>query len=214
MINNPVENNYNNNNNNKIPVDNDNDNSNKNNYKHNLINHYTDFVPMMANQHESTIDQIRIDKEESKMSKMSQSNEELRSKKLDDWTPNPQKLLNLLLNLDAILESINSLKNINPTESNFNSKKEKNKLSSRACRLKKKAHFEANKIKLDGLKNEERFLSQLLETCQNLVANPEAQPNDLLQGLNMIESFENNYQCVSKDLEAYIEDIIQRHKDK
>lgn len=33
-------------------------------------------------------------------------------------------------------------------------RKEKNKLASRACRLKKKAQHEANKIKLFGLENE------------------------------------------------------------
>lgn len=41
------------------------------------------------------------------------------------------------------------------------SRKEKNKLASRACRLKKKAQHEANKIKLFGLENEHskiRFL--------------------------------------------------------
>lgn len=39
--------------------------------------------------------------------------------------------------------------NVRPT-----SRKEKNKLASRACRLKKKAQHEANKIKLFGLENE------------------------------------------------------------
>ena len=34
------------------------------------------------------------------------------------------------------------------------SRKEKNKLASRACRLKKKAQHEANKIKLSGLEEE------------------------------------------------------------
>jgi hypothetical protein len=34
------------------------------------------------------------------------------------------------------------------------SRKEKNKLASRACRLKKKAQHEANKLKLHGLEEE------------------------------------------------------------
>lgn len=41
-------------------------------------------------------------------------------------------------------------------------RKEKNKLASRACRLKKKAQHEANKIKLHGLEQEHskfKFLS-------------------------------------------------------
>ena len=36
------------------------------------------------------------------------------------------------------------------------SRKEKNKLASRACRLKKKAQHEANKLKCDGLLKEHR----------------------------------------------------------
>jgi len=43
-------------------------------------------------------------------------------------------------------------------------RKEKNKLASRACRLKKKAQHEANKIKLYGLHQEHRkYLSVLSE---------------------------------------------------
>jgi len=38
-------------------------------------------------------------------------------------------------------------------------RKEKNKLASRACRLKKKAQHEANKLKLHGLQEEHRELS-------------------------------------------------------
>jgi hypothetical protein len=45
------------------------------------------------------------------------------------------------------------------------SRKEKNKLASRACRLKKKAQHEANKLKLHGLEEEhsESFLSSKLQ---------------------------------------------------
>ena len=39
-------------------------------------------------------------------------------------------------------------------QSRTKSRKEKNKLASRACRLKKKAQHEANKIKLCGLEDE------------------------------------------------------------
>ena len=44
------------------------------------------------------------------------------------------------------------------------SRKEKNKLASRACRLKKKAQHEANKIKLTGLEDEH---SKLLNIKQH-----------------------------------------------
>ena len=40
------------------------------------------------------------------------------------------------------------------------SRKDKNKLASRACRLKKKAQHEANKIKLSGLEDEHSKLHE------------------------------------------------------
>lgn len=43
------------------------------------------------------------------------------------------------------------------------SRKEKNKLASRACRLKKKAQHEANKIKLYGLHQEHHKLMNMLQ---------------------------------------------------
>ncbi|KAJ8914191.1 hypothetical protein NQ315_015964 [Exocentrus adspersus] len=74
----------------------------------------------------------------------------------NDLTPNPRKLFNIGKELDKLGRIINDMTpvselpfNVRPT-----SRKEKNKLASRACRLKKKAQHEANKIKLSGLESE------------------------------------------------------------
>jgi hypothetical protein len=84
----------------------------------------------------------------------------------NDLTPNPRKLLMIGLELKKLSKVINELTPVAevPAGSKPNSRKEKNKLASRACRLKKKAQHEANKIKLHGLSAEQRkLLSQLTE---------------------------------------------------
>lgn len=71
----------------------------------------------------------------------------------NDLTPNPKKLLMIGLELKKLSKIINDLIPVYevPMVARNNSRKEKNKLASRACRLKKKAQHEANKIKLHGL---------------------------------------------------------------
>ena len=69
----------------------------------------------------------------------------------NDLTPNPKKLCTLGRELDKMMNMING---ITPAKDRPHSRKEKNKLASRACRLKKKAQHEANKIKLFGLDQE------------------------------------------------------------
>ncbi|CAH1112971.1 unnamed protein product [Psylliodes chrysocephalus] len=78
----------------------------------------------------------------------------------NDLTPNSRKLYNIGRELDKLGRIINDMTpvselpfNVRPT-----SRKEKNKLASRACRLKKKAQHEANKIKLSGLELEHKRL--------------------------------------------------------
>lgn len=71
-------------------------------------------------------------------------------------TPNPRKLYLIGKELDSLGKIINDM--IPVSELPFNvrpkTRKEKNKLASRACRLKKKAQHEANKLKLHGLEQE------------------------------------------------------------
>ncbi|KAM9819273.1 uncharacterized protein ACBT44_009165 isoform 1-T4 [Syngnathus typhle] len=82
-----------------------------------------------------------------------------------DLTPNPQKLHNIgeqLQKLNAAIDSVGPVNDL-PALARARSRKEKNKLASRACRLKKKAQHEANKIKLWGLNQEyENLLGALL----------------------------------------------------
>lgn len=74
----------------------------------------------------------------------------------NDLTPNPKKLLMIGLELKKLSRIINDLAPVVdlPLNARNKTRKEKNKLASRACRLKKKAQHEANKIKLYGLQRE------------------------------------------------------------
>lgn len=91
----------------------------------------------------------------------------------NDLTPNVRKLYSIGKELDKLGRIINDMTpvselpfNIRPT-----SRKEKNKLASRACRLKKKAQHEANKIKLSGLETEhKRLLNGITQAKQILAA--------------------------------------------
>lgn len=74
----------------------------------------------------------------------------------NDLTPNPRKLQCIGRELDKLGRTINQMTSVNesPFKERPKLRKEKNKLASRACRLKKKAQHEANKIKLYGLETE------------------------------------------------------------
>lgn len=76
----------------------------------------------------------------------------------NDLTPNPRKLYNIGMELKKLGRVINELTPVSelPFNARHKSRKEKNKLASRACRLKKKAQHEANKLKLYGLQQEHR----------------------------------------------------------
>ncbi|XP_042885268.1 protein CREBRF homolog isoform X1 [Penaeus japonicus] len=86
----------------------------------------------------------------------------------NDLTPNPRKLVNIGRELDKLNKTINDLTPVSELPFNVRpkSRKEKNKLASRACRLKKKAQHEANKIKLYGLEQEHKGMLQLLEEAR------------------------------------------------
>uniref|UniRef100_A0A3B3S6I7 CREB3 regulatory factor n=1 Tax=Paramormyrops kingsleyae TaxID=1676925 RepID=A0A3B3S6I7_9TELE len=75
---------------------------------------------------------------------------------VEDLTPNPRKLLqigNELRKLNKVIGDLTPVSEL-PLTARPRSRKEKNKLASRACRLKKKAQYEANKVKLWGLNTE------------------------------------------------------------
>ncbi|KAI1903024.1 hypothetical protein AGOR_G00022910 [Albula goreensis] len=75
---------------------------------------------------------------------------------VEDLTPNPRKLLQIgseLRKLNKVISDLTPVSEL-PLTARPRSRKEKNKLASRACRLKKKAQYEANKVKLWGLNTE------------------------------------------------------------
>ena len=76
----------------------------------------------------------------------------------NDLTPNPRKLAAIGKELDHLSRIINDMTPVSemPFGARCKTRKEKNKLASRACRLKKKAQHEANKVKCAGLLEEHR----------------------------------------------------------
>ncbi|XP_059803161.1 CREB3 regulatory factor-like isoform X1 [Hypanus sabinus] len=83
---------------------------------------------------------------------------------VDDLSPNPRKLLLIGDQLKKLKKVIDDLRPVSelPMNARPRSRKEKNKLASRACRLKKKAQHEANKIKLWGLNTEHDNLLRVI----------------------------------------------------
>ncbi|RWS29446.1 hypothetical protein B4U80_04753 [Leptotrombidium deliense] len=92
----------------------------------------------------------------------------------NDLTPNPRKLLMIGLELKKLSNVINDLTPVAevPVTARNKSRKEKNKLASRACRLKKKAQHEANKIKLFGLQQEHKKLMTVLIDIRKYLRRP------------------------------------------
>jgi len=100
----------------------------------------------------------------------------------NDLTPNPRKLHSIGRELDKLNRLINDMTPVSelPMAVRPKSRKEKNKLASRACRLKKKAQHEANKVKLYGLEQEHRKLMiAIAQTKIVLVTKFEAMTNQL-----------------------------------
>ncbi|XP_011309610.1 uncharacterized protein REPTOR isoform X2 [Fopius arisanus] len=97
----------------------------------------------------------------------------------NDLTPNPRKLYSIGRELDKLARVINDMTPVSelPFTARPKTRKEKNKLASRACRLKKKAQHEANKIKLHGLEQEHKRLIQGIAQMKGTLAKKLADPN-------------------------------------
>ncbi|XP_049598720.1 CREB3 regulatory factor [Syngnathus scovelli] len=95
---------------------------------------------------------------------------------VEDLTPNPRKLLQIGTELRKLNKVIGDLTPVSelPLTARPWSRKEKNKLASRACRLKKKAQYEANKVKLWGLSTEyDRLLFVINAIKEEIVSRAE-----------------------------------------
>ncbi|XP_054634783.1 CREB3 regulatory factor-like [Dunckerocampus dactyliophorus] len=111
-----------------------------------------------------------------------------------DLTPNPQKLHNIGEQLQKLNTAIDGMGPVNdlPAVARARSRKEKNKLASRACRLKKKAQHEANKIKLWGLNQEyENLLGALLRIKEVIRQKVESSEEDDTDERGMTQRLED-----------------------
>ncbi|XP_076247850.1 repressed by TOR [Calliopsis andreniformis] len=97
----------------------------------------------------------------------------------NDLTPNPRKLYSIGRELDKLSRIISDMTPVSelPFTARPKTRKEKNKLASRACRLKKKAQHEANKIKLHGLEQEHKRLIQGISQAKQTLAAKLTEPN-------------------------------------
>ncbi|XP_026675295.1 protein CREBRF homolog isoform X2 [Ceratina calcarata] len=97
----------------------------------------------------------------------------------NDLTPNPRKLYSIGRELDKLSRIINDMTPVSelPFTARPKTRKEKNKLASRACRLKKKAQHEANKIKLHGLEQEHKKLIHGIAQAKQTLAAKLTEPN-------------------------------------
>nr|XP_056714122.1 CREB3 regulatory factor [Euleptes europaea] len=111
---------------------------------------------------------------------------------VEDLTPNPKKLLqigNELRKLNKVISDLTPVSEL-PLTARPRSRKEKNKLASRACRLKKKAQYEANKVKLWGLNTEyDNLLFVINSIKQEIVNRVQQSPKDD-RGTNMGQKFD------------------------
>ncbi|XP_061658488.1 CREB3 regulatory factor isoform X2 [Syngnathoides biaculeatus] len=98
---------------------------------------------------------------------------------VEDLTPNPRKLLQIGIELRKLNKVIGDLTPVSelPFIARPGSRKEKNKLASRACRLKKKAQYEANKVKLWGLSTEYDRLLFVINAIKGEIVTRAEDPN-------------------------------------
>lgn len=102
----------------------------------------------------------------------------------NDLTPNPRKLHSIGLELDKLQRHITDMTPVSELPVNVRPKtrKEKNKLASRACRLKKKAQHEANKIKLVGVECEhKRLMTAISQMKEHMVLMCQAEPQERVE---------------------------------
>ncbi|XP_060692729.1 CREB3 regulatory factor isoform X1 [Hemiscyllium ocellatum] len=111
---------------------------------------------------------------------------------VEDLTPNPRKLLqigNELRKLNKVISDLTPVSEL-PLTARPRSRKEKNKLASRACRLKKKAQYEANKVKLWGLNTEYDHLLYVINSIKQEIVNRVQRQGEKGSG-SILEKLEN-----------------------
>ncbi|CAG9773096.1 unnamed protein product [Ceutorhynchus assimilis] len=132
----------------------------------------------------------------------------------NDLTPNPRKLYTIGKELDKLGRTINDMTPVSELPFNVrpDSRKEKNKLASRACRLKKKAQHEANKIKLSGLEQEHRRYINTIQQIKHLIAmklNKQDSQEDVSQTIDKISK-----SCIKGKVAGHTTEYVNKVLDK
>ncbi|KAL7648432.1 UNVERIFIED_CONTAM: hypothetical protein RMT77_000338 [Armadillidium vulgare] len=125
----------------------------------------------------------------------------------NDLTPSPRKLVNIGIELNKLNKKINEMTPVSELPSTVRSKsrKEKNKLASRACRLKKKAQHEANKIKLHGLEQEHKSMMSLINKAKD----------DLFRKMELAVNIETSeFHSTTADSYAELSNLNQSEKSE
>uniref|UniRef100_T1JH72 BZIP domain-containing protein n=1 Tax=Strigamia maritima TaxID=126957 RepID=T1JH72_STRMM len=133
----------------------------------------------------------------------------------NDLTPNPRKLYQIGIELKKLNRVINDLTPVSelPFNARPKSRKEKNKLASRACRLKKKAQHEANKLKLYGLEQEHKKLLTTLKEARVLfkhyLVKPERKATDDEKMLPQLDKLANtSATCAENKIAGHTADFV------
>merc|ERR1712029_114229 len=135
----------------------------------------------------------------------------------NDLTANPGKLAKIGKELEKLGKEINSMTPVSevPFPTRTKSRKEKNKLASRACRLKKKAQHEANKLKCKGLQDEHNELTRALERTKALLLEKVDQNNTRPQSeiTNEVDQIVNRAVSlnVAGRTSEYVNTMIEKH---
>lgn len=135
----------------------------------------------------------------------------------NDLTANPKKLAAIGKELDQLSKVINDLTPVSemPFGARCKSRKEKNKLASRACRLKKKAQHEANKLKCKGLHDEHNDLTLAIEKAKALLLE-KADPHSTRSQKEITDEFDRvvhqatNLQCAGQTSQ-FVNSMIEKH---
>ncbi|XP_052227120.1 protein CREBRF homolog [Dreissena polymorpha] len=120
----------------------------------------------------------------------------------NDIVPSPKKLCQIGLQLRKINRQINDFVPVSelPSSARSKTRKEKNKLASRACRLKKKAQHEANKVKLHGLEMEHRKLLTVIRAMKQKM-------------IDRLSWNRNEAQANKLSMTSLLDSLIQQHLD-
>ncbi|KII74177.1 CREB3 regulatory factor [Thelohanellus kitauei] len=135
----------------------------------------------------------------------------------EDWTPNPHKLLEILSELEKLNEIICRLKDeCDLPNAKPNLKRERNRLASKACRLKKKATHETNKIKLEGLEIEFKLLIYALHFMSWELISFVSYPSSTENLTGKLNDIQNKYLSgikVAADSDNFVKNVLERTKN-